>query len=359
MLTWGGFDILDYNENLNFNTLGVYGHRSSNFIVQNSDLLITIGCRLDTRTTGSRVDTFAPSAKIISIDIDKSELNKNRGTKIFKKIHQDAAIFTRNLIKSKFNSNDHEEWIDYCQKLKRKYPYEKESTFKRKYVEVYSFIRALSDHCKANSIIIPDDGGHLTWTMQAFKIKNGQRLFSAFGNSPMGYSLPASIGAAFAQKNKTIICIDGDGSLMINVQDLFLVSKHHLNIKIFIINNDGYGIIRQFQSLYMEKRYEASKKGLENPDFKKIARSYDLPYELINNQKTMTSKIKKIMNKKGPIFIEVRIDANQTISPKLEFGRTIEDLSPLISRKDFIENTKFVKNKKTQNKKQKDFQEIN
>jgi acetolactate synthase-1/2/3 large subunit len=359
VLTWGGFDILDYNENLNFNTLGVYGHRSSNFIVQNSDLLITIGCRLDTRTTGSRVDTFAPSAKIISIDIDKNELNKNRGTKIFKKIHQDAAIFTRNLIESKFNSNDHEEWIDYCQNLKRKYPYEKESTFKRKYVEVYSFIRALSDHCNANSIIIPDDGGHLTWTMQAFKIKNGQRLFSAFGNSPMGYSLPASIGAAFAQKNKTIICIDGDGSLMINVQDLFLVSKHHLNIKIFIINNDGYGIIRQFQSLYMEKRYEASKKGLENPDFKKIAQSYDLPYELINNQKTMTSKIKKIMNKKGPVFIEVRIDANQTISPKLEFGRPIEDLSPLISRKDFIENTKFVKNKKTLNKKQKDFQEIN
>jgi len=175
----------------------------------------------------------------------------------------------------------------------------------------------------------------------------------------MGYSLPASIGAAFAQKNKTIICIDGDGSLMINVQDLFLVSKHNLNIKIFIINNDGYGIIRQFQSLYMEKRYEASKKGLQNPNFKKIAQSYDLPYELIDNQKIMPSKIKKIMNKKGPSFIEVRVDPNQTISPKLEFGRPIEDLSPLIGRKDFINNTKYVKNIKTLNKKQKDFQEIN
>lgn len=359
VLTWGGFDILDHHDDLNFNTLGVYGHRSSNFIVQNSDLLITIGCRLDTRTTGSRVDTFAPSAKIICVDIDKNELNKNRGTKIFKKIHQDASVFIGNLIESKFDSNSHQEWINYCLSLKRKYPYENESKFKNKYVEVYSFIRVLSDYCKANSIIIPDDGGHLTWTMQAFKIKKGQRLFSAFGNSPMGYSLPASIGAAFSQRNKTIICIDGDGSLMINVQDLFLVSKHNLNIKIFIINNDGYGIIRQFQSAYMGKRFEASKKGLENPNFKKIAQSYDLPYELISNQKIMPSKIKNIMNKKGPRFIEVRIDANQTISPKLEFGRTIEDLSPLISRKEFIENTNFVKDKKSQTKKQKDFQEIN
>ena len=359
VLTWGGFDILDHKDDLNFNTLGVYGHRSSNFIVQNSDLLITIGCRLDTRTTGSRVDTFAPSAKIICVDIDKIELNKNRGTKIFKKVHQDASVFIRNLIKSKFESCSHQEWINYCSNLKRKFPYEKESTFKGKYIEVYSFIRVLSDYCKANSIIIPDDGGHLTWTMQAFKIKKGQRLFSAYGNSPMGYSLPASIGAAFSQRNKTIICIDGDGSLMINVQDLFLVSKHNLNIKIFIINNDGYGIIRQFQSSYMGKRYEASKKGLENPNFKKIAQSYNLPYELISNQRTMSSKVKNIMNKKGPRFIEVKIDANQTISPKLEFGRTIEDLSPLISRKEFIENTKFVKNKKPSNNKQKGFQEIN
>jgi len=360
LITWGGFDLLDHNDDLNFNTLGVYGHRSSNFIVQNSDLLITIGCRLDTRTTGSRVDTFAPSAKIICVDIDKSELNKNRGTKIFKKIHQDALLFTINLITSKqLGSNSHQEWINYCTNLKSKYRYEKESSFKGNYVEVYSFIRVLSEYTKANSIIIPDDGGHLTWTMQAFKIKRGQRLFSAFGNSPMGYSLPASIGAAFAQRNKTIVCIDGDGSLMINVQDLFLVSKHNLNIKIFIINNDGYGIIRQFQSSYMGKRYEASKKGLENPNFKKIAQSYNLPYELINNQKTMPSKVKNIMYKKGPRFIEVRIDANQTISPKLEFGRTIEDLSPLINRKEFIENTKFVRNNKIANRKQKNFQEIN
>ena len=178
LLTWGGFDILDHNDDLNFNTIGVYGHRSSNFIVQNSDLLITIGCRLDTRTTGSRVDTFAPSAKIICVDIDQNELNKNRGTKIFKKILQDASIFTMNLIKSKqIGSNSHQEWIDYCLALKSKYQYEKESSFKGKYVEIYSFIRVLSEYTKANSIIIPDDGGHLTGLCKRSKLKEVKDSF--------------------------------------------------------------------------------------------------------------------------------------------------------------------------------------
>lgn len=358
LLTWGGFDLIDFNKKLNFNTIGVYGHRSSNLIVQNSDLVLTIGCRLDTRTTGSRVDTFAPSAKIITVDIDKNELNKNRGTKIYKKINQDAKIFVNNLIKNKKQVNQHKEWLNHCFSLRAQFPYEKESTFKGKFVEIYNFFRILSSITAKNSIIIPDDGGHLTWAMQAFQLKEGQRMFSAFGNSPMGYALPASIGAAFAQKNKQIICIDGDGSLMINVQDLFLVKKHQLNIKIFIINNDGYGIIRQFQSLYMNRRYEASKKGLQNPDFKKIAKSYDLPYHLISNNSLVKNKLEIIIKEKGPSFVEVKIDPNQTISPKLEFGRPIEDLSPLIDRKQFHNLTKNVY-KKANNIKKNKFQEIN
>ena len=114
--------------------------------------------------------------------------------------------------------------------------------------------------------------------MQAFKIKEGQRLFSAFGNSPMGYSLPAAIGAAFARPKSNVICIDGDGSIQINLQDLHLVKKFNLNLKIILINNDGYGIIRQFQSLYLGKRYEASKKGISNPNFKKISKDFGIDY---------------------------------------------------------------------------------
>ncbi len=357
LLTWSGFDLMDFNHPLNYNTIGVYGHRSSNFIVQNCDLLITIGCRLDTRTTGSRVNTFARDAKIISIDLDKYELNKNRGLKITDKIIQDAKIFINNLLKSEKSYSANLEWINYCNSLRKFFPFKNESSFKGKNTEIYQFIRSLSESLDRNSIVIPDDGGHLTWTMQAFKIKKGQRLFSAFGNSPMGYALSASIGAAFARPKSKIICIDGDGSIQINLQDLHLVNKFKLNIKIILINNDGYGIIRQFQSLYLGKRYEASKKGITNPNFEKISKAFGIKYYAIKQNFKSYKTLSKLINSKGPCFIEVFIDPNQTISPKLEFGRPIEDLSPLIKRNIFKKI--MQKNKSTIKKANKNFQESN
>ncbi len=355
LLTWSGFDLMDYNHPLNFNTIGVYGHRSSNFIVQNCDLLITIGCRLDTRTTGSRVNTFARDATIISVDLDKNELNKNRGLKIKHKIFQDAGAFITNILKSKTKYKAKIEWLNYCNILKKELPIEKESSFEGKYTEIYGFMNDLSTVLDNKSVIIPDDGGHLTWTMQGFKIKKGQRLFSAFGNSPMGYALPASIGAAFARPNSNIICIDGDGSITINLQDLHLIDKFNLNIKIILINNDGYGIIRQFQSLYLGKRFEASKKGITNPNFEKVSKSFNIPYNKITSNKNLKSKLNNLMSKIGPRFVEVLIDPDQTISPKLEFGRPIEDVSPLIDRSLF--KKLMISQKKI--KKLKNFQESN
>ncbi len=356
LLTWSGFDLMDHNHPLNFNTIGVYGHRSSNFIVQNCDLLITVGCRLDTRTTGSRVNTFAREAKVISVDLDKNELNKNRGLKIHHKIVQDAAVFINNLLRSNDEFKANTEWLTYCNMLRKKFPFVEESRFKGANTEIYNFMNVLSEVLDKKSVIIPDDGGHLTWTMQGFKIKKGQRLFSAFGNSPMGYALPASIGAAFARPSSNIICIDGDGSIQINLQDLHLLDKFKLNVKIILINNDGYGIIRQFQSLYLGKRYEASKKGITNPDFKKVSNAFNLPYYKISTNKNLKSRLNKLISKTGPVFIEVLIDPNQTISPKLEFGRPIEDVSPLINRSIF--DKLMISNRKIK-KANKNFQESN
>ena len=142
---------------------------------------------------------------------------------------------------------------------------------------------SLSKILNKKDVIIADDGGHLTWTIQSFKIKFGQKLFSAFGNSPMGYALPASIGASIVKNKSRIICIDGDGSIQINLQELHTIDKLQLPIKIFILNNDGYGIIKQFQELYLGKRYEASGKGVSNPDFKKISNAFNINYTKINS----------------------------------------------------------------------------
>jgi len=184
--------------------------------------------------------------------------------------------------------------------------------------------------------------------MQAFEIKEDQKLFSAFGNSPMGYALPAAIGACFANNKKRVVCIDGDGSIQINIQELQTLSFNRLPIKIFVINNDGYGIIKQFQELYMKKRYEAStpRKGVSNPDFAKIASAYKLNYTKITNHKNLKEKIKKVIESKVAEFVEVFVENNQKIIPKLEFGRPIEDLSPLLDRKE-LERNMFVSTQKS------------
>ena len=222
--------------------------------------------------------------------------------------------------------------------MEKKYPIVLKEFFKEKnYVNPYVLMDKLSNILRKKDIIIADDGGHLTWAIQSFKVRFGQKLFSAFGNSPMGYSLPASIGASIAKNNKRIICIDGDGSIQINLQELHTIDKLKLPIKIFILNNNGYGIIKQFQELYLGKRYEASGKGVSNPDFKKISQAFNINYNIIKNHKDLKNLDKIIRSKKAEI-IEVKIKDNQKIIPKLQFGNPIEDLSPLLPRKEFYDN---------------------
>jgi len=190
------------------------------------------------------------------------------------------------------------------------------------------------------SVIIADDGGHLTWTLQAFKVKKGQKLFSAFGNSPMGYAFPASIGASIAKNKSKIICIDGDGSIQINIQELQTVANKKLPIKIIVLNNNGYGIIKQFQELYLKKRYEASipKFGVTNPNFEKVSKAYKINFNKIKDNKSINRILKKTIKSNKTEFIEVMLKPDQKIIPKLQFGNPIEDLSPLLSRTEFNKN---------------------
>ena len=335
--TWSGFDCCDFNSKNYVGTLGVYGSRAANFAVQNSDLILNLGSRLDTRITGGKPETFARNAKIISVDIDLNELNKKRGLNNFLKFNLNLKLFLKELIKIELNLNydNANKWSKLCYYWKHKYPnvlnnYKKQEFF----VNPYFFMDQLSKFLNKKDVVIADDGAHLTWAMQGFKLKYGQRFFSAFGNSPMGYALPASIGASIALNKKRIICIDGDGSIQINIQELHTLKKLNLPLKIFIMNNNGYGIIKQFQELYLEKRFEASGKGVTNPNFKRISKAFGLEYEIIKNNSQINRKIKKVLKSKLPFIIEVMIKPSQKIVPKLEFGRPLEDLSPLLSRKE-------------------------
>jgi len=338
--TWSGVDLIEHNNDKYIGNVGVYGSRAANFTVQNSDLLLCLGSRLDTRITGGVPKTFARKAKVIVIDIDKNELSKQRGLKLYQKINCDLSDFFDQFNKfyNKKNYN-FSNWLIKSLEWKSRYPIIKKEYFKAsKYVNPYVFIKILSNKLNKKSIVVADDGGHLTWAIQAFQVKKGQKLFSAFGNSPMGYALPAAIGASICKNRAKIICIDGDGSIQINIQELQTIISNKLPVKIFIMNNDGYGIIKQFQELYLNKRYEASGKGVTNPNFKKISKAFGISYSKINTNNQIEKTLNRVLKTNKPEFIEIILKSDQKIIPKLQFGNPIEDLSPLLSRKEFKEN---------------------
>jgi acetolactate synthase-1/2/3 large subunit len=342
--TWSGLDVIDFNHRNYIGSIGVYGSRAANFAVQNADLVLNFGSRLDTRVTGGRPETFARLAKIISVDIDKHELNKKRGLNVYMKINQDLkkflSIFNSKSTNFKYSINSH--WENICKNWKKNYPnFLSSYVNQKKYVNPYFFFERLSDKLNNKDIIVSDTGGSLTWTVQAFKIKKGQRLFSAYGNSPMGYAFPAALGASLANNKKNrVICIAGDGGIQINIQELQTMANYNIPVKLFIINNNGYGIIKQFQELYLNKRYEATipSKGVTNPDFKKISNAYKINYNEIKCNNEIDRILKKVLISKKPEFINVIIDSNQKIIPKLQFGKPIEDLSPLLPRSEFNKN---------------------
>ena len=334
--TWGGFDIISHDYKNYFGNIGVYGQRAANIIVQSSDLIIALGTRLDTRVTGGNTKIFAPKAKKIIIDIDKNELNKNRYCNKLIKINSDLKYFLKEFNKCKINFFHYNTWVNNCLNMHLYISNNIQRKYKSIKSDPYNFFSALNKSVDNNSIYVLDTGAHLTWGMQQIKIKKNQRLFSAFGNSPMGYAIPASIGAALANKNKQIICITGDGSLHVNIQELHLIYKFNLNIKIFILNNDGYGIIKQFQSLYLDGHSEASTKGYSNPDILALGKSYKIKTFNIKNNAQINKVIKSTISYNGPAFVNINIDKNQTIEPKLEFGNSLENLSPIIEIKEFL-----------------------
>lgn len=344
-LTWATIDMLPHNHPQVVGGFGVSSVRWGNFAVQNSDLILAIGTRLDTHETGDKLSTFARKAKKIVIDIDRGELDKyeERGMNVDIIINSDAKDFF-DAINNKLDGiskQDMTEWIEKIKKWENTYPICPPEYFEQKEkINPYVFMDCLSEASSEGDIIITDAGATLTWTMQAYKVKRNQRLFSAFNHSPMGYALPASIGASFANSNNNVICITGDGGMQMNIQELATIARHKLPIRIFLIDNRGYGIIRQTQDTWLDSRYEASslESGLALPDFIKIAKAYGIRTETISNHRELRAKIRRTLDSNEAVLCNVELRPNEKIIPKLSFGRPIEDLAPLLDRKEFLGN---------------------
>lgn len=341
--TWSGIDVLNHNHPLYRGQIGVYGNRGANFTIQNSDCIISFGSRLDTRITGGKPETFGREAKKIIVDIDRAELYKNRGLTpdigICADIKDVLPLFSQAVKKTKLPTID--DWKKLTNKWKTDYPAVLPQWFKsKKYVNPYVFIDTLSKVLPEKSITVTDCGGNLTWTIQAFQVKKHQRLISAMGNSPMGYSLASSIGACFGNKKKDVICIIGDGGFQLNIQELQTIQHYKLPIKVFIVNSRSYAIIKQFQKMYFESNFYATQpdSGYSVPDFIKISKAYGFATASIKNHTDLKAKIQKVLKHKGSIICDVSVPSDAELIPKLEFGRPIEDLSPQLPRKEFLSN---------------------
>ncbi|MCX5785047.1 MAG: thiamine pyrophosphate-binding protein [Elusimicrobia bacterium] len=341
--TWAAKDIFLEDDPDLVGNFGISSSRYGNFAVQTADLIVSFGSRMDTHETGGKPSTFAPKAKKIMIDIDAGELDKNNGVDLDLAVHADLRMFLKKLESAAIETGDISKWKARIQQWRKRYPVCDPEYYKREEsVNPYVFMTELSKVTGTGDIIITDAGGTLIWTMQAYQILRPQLLFSAFNHSPMGYALPASIGAQFAAPDKQVVCITGDGGLNMNIQELETVLFNKLPIKIFVINNGEYGIMKQTQATWLESRFVASdSSSLGFPDLVKIAQAYGYETVEIKDHRKMAGKIRRVLASKKPVFCSIKLKNNEPLLPKLVFGKPLEDLAPLLDREELKRNLKF------------------
>ncbi|MBI1910254.1 MAG: thiamine pyrophosphate-binding protein [Deltaproteobacteria bacterium] len=342
--TWGIADLFPSDHPLLAGTFGVHGTRYGNYTVQNADLVLAVGTRLDTHEAGSPLSSFAREAKRIIVDIDPFELKKfgTFGLTADLLIQAEAKDFlslTLSQLKS-VKSQDLSAWKKRISGWKEKYPICPPAYYAEKKLNPYVFVKTLSKRAPEGEIFFIDTGCAVAWMMQAFEFKTGQRAFSAFNNTPMGYALPASMGASLALDKKQITCVVGDGALQMNIQELATLLRHDLPIKIFLINNHGYSMVQQTQDQWLNSRYAATtvEGGLAFPNFVRVAEAYGYKTLTIDTNKEVDQKIAEAYNTPGPLFCNVEIDGAYRVVPQAVYGRPIEDAEPLLGRKEFFEN---------------------
>jgi acetolactate synthase-1/2/3 large subunit len=336
--SWAGLTYFD-NDAPNFlGQIGVYGNRGSNFVLQNADTVIAIGSRLDNRQRSGNARNFATGATVHVIDVDEEELKKH-SVDGYTTSHLDFRYLPQVL--SRLSPIVlHEDWQQYFCDMKKRY-FGKEistSALRLNTLSPHDVIRRINESIADDAIVVADTGATVCWVHQAFKVKN-HALFTAGGNSPMGYALPASIGAKIASPGRQVISINGDGGFHLNVQELQTLKHHNLNIAVVVMNNGSYGIIKQFQDSYLGNRYDASRDGFSFPDFEQLASAYGVRYARVERVEQIKPEL---FNGGGPILIDVVLSEHTLIEPKLEMGRPINDQYPYLPDAEYVQGNRFV-----------------
>ena len=343
-LTWAALDIFPHTDPLVIGGFGTHGVRHANFAVQNADLVLSVGSRLDSKATGSPPSTFAREAKIIMVDVDPAETGKfsRLQRKIDMPINLDARTFLRAMIrlaKQQQNSGCRQ-WVERIAQWKTQYPVCLPEFAKEKDVNPYWLVKQLAGKLREDEVIFSDTGCALAWMMQGFEFKQGQRFFHAFNNTPMGYGLPGAIGGSFARPGQRIVLVTGDGSLQMTIYELATVIRHKLPIKILLFNNNGHAMVRQTQDMWLGGNHYATsvEGGLAIPDFVAVARAYGFPTETLSLNQDIDAMLSKVLDCDGPAFLNIETHPDHRVAPQVKFGRPNEDAEPLLNRREFISN---------------------
>lgn len=346
LMAWNGVDMLDSNHPLNYGREGTYGQRCANFVVQNADLVVTIGTRMAIPQVGYDLREFARDAKKVVVDIDQTELDKFASDSSFLLIRADGKEFISGLLSSSATAGDIDEWVSTCNNWKEQYPFVEPGGLHKEedgYLNSYSFIAELNKHFADDEIIVTDMGTALTCTHQVIKLNGKQRVVTSTGLGEMGFGLPGAIGASLAADGRRVVLINGDGSMMMNLQEMQTIIHYGLPIKLFVYINDGYLTIKHTQNNLFGKKFAGSgaASGVSCPDFGKIGAAFGFKTASIRTMDEAPGVIDEVLNSDGPVLCEVFIHPMQLLAPKTSFNINpdgtlvsppLEDLYPFLSR---------------------------
>ena len=341
---WNAIDLIETEHPLYVGRAGNMGDRPGNWAIQNADLIIAVGTRLSTRQTGLAWKTWAREAKTLFVNVDIADAKKHTLHDVTP-VKCDAKNFFE-----KINSmvevpyTQHQNWVNMCQEWKKQYPVLQQRQKEQKdLVNVYYAFDYISRQLPENSLTVVSNGaccvaGHQTWY-----IKNGSRFHNNNGIASMGYGLPAAIGACISSGKKTTICLEGDGSIMMNLQELQTMKYYNLPIKLFLVNNSGYQSIRITQTNLFNKNFTGidPQTGVGLPEYKKIADAFGISYCAIHDNKELERLVPDLLNQPGSVFVELFTDTQQVWEPKSSAKRLpngtltsppLEDLAPFISK---------------------------
>lgn len=352
---WNAVDLIEDDNELYCGRAGNMGDRPGNWAIQNADLILAIGTRISIRQVGYNWKTWARAAEVIMVDIDQAEMKKPT-LHVEMPIWADAKDFLNRMNESigqEYPVNRSKEWLATCQRWKKEYP----AVLPRQWEEngetanVYAFVRYLSSRLPENSLTAVSNGACCVVGNQAYVIQKGSRMANNSAVASMGYGLPAAIGTCIGGGRRTTICLEGDGSIMMNLQELQTVLTNRLPIKLFLINNNGYHSIRITQNNLFK---EHSKIGigpesgdLSFPEFKKIAEAFGYSYYCASSNKEMKEVVDKVLAENGPVFCEIFTDTTQVWEPKSSTKRLpdgtlvsppLEDLAPFLPREELEKN---------------------